>query len=85
MAKLTEAKETAVAGNVFVPKIPHRLPNKKMAERTPEPRRLDVAPWGEVVPGSLSIGWAPTTKASASSRCGQKELSNGPESPNRRD
>lgn len=34
MAKLTEAKETAVAGNVFVPKIPHGLPNEKMAERT---------------------------------------------------
>lgn len=35
MAKLTEAKEAAVAGNVFVPKIPHRLPNRKMAERMP--------------------------------------------------
>lgn len=38
----------------------------------PEARGPDVAPWGEVVPCSLSIGWDPTTKASASSRCGQK-------------
>lgn len=36
MAKLTEARETAVAGNVFVPKIPHWLLNKTMAERTPD-------------------------------------------------
>lgn len=89
MAKLTEAQETAVAGNVFVPKIPQQLLNKKMVARTParspKPGRPDVAPWGEEMACSLSIGRAPTTKASASSRCDQKELCKSPESPNRHD
>lgn len=89
MAKLTEAQETAVAGNAFVPKIPHRLLSKKMAARTPaqspKPGRPDVAPWGEVMACSLSIGGAPTTKSSALSRCDQKELCKSPESPNRHD
>ena len=70
-AKLTEAKEDAVAGNVFVPKIPHWLSKRERTERMPA-QGPDVAPWGHVVPCSLSIGWGPAIKASASSRCGQK-------------
>ena len=71
MAKLTEAKEDAVTGNVFVPKIPHWLLNRERTERMPA-QGPDVAPWGDLVPCSLSIGWDPAIKASASSRCGQK-------------
>ena len=70
-AKLTEAKEDAVTGNVFVPKIPHWLSKRERTERMPA-QGPDVAPWGDVVPCSLSIGWDPAIKASASSRCGQK-------------
>ena len=35
MAKLTEAKEDAVTGNVFVPKIPYWLLNRERTERMP--------------------------------------------------
>lgn len=84
-AKLTEAKEDAVTGNVFVPKmLSHWFSNRERTERMPA-QGPDVAPRGDLVPCSPVALAGILLTASASSRCGQKGTFQRSWLPNRHD
>lgn len=61
MAKFTEPKETAVTGNVFVPKTPPLASKQEdgWEDTSLGPGGPSVAPQGELWPYSLTTGWTP--------------------------